>query len=201
MRLARLIFSFVITLPLLCAGMALTYLSLFHSHDIYDKQVSEIVKEEYELSTEHSKAEEEFRPIEEASIPKERGKGYNLASKQNEESASAIIDSYRPKLEELKQEVYERTEQLIAQAQKEYDEKIDNSEEISYGYFYQKYTQAAKDLEKVTDKAFKDLYQSLQSELSAQDYDKRLADELKQEYQDTKKSLVTAITNKVAAEF
>lgn len=86
---------------------------------------------------------------------------------------------------------------LLSRAKAEFEEKQRAGEEISYGYFYNKYSPAANRLEINTDTVFNSLLAVVQEDLKKHGYSPGYADSFKAEYQQRKEARRASILNQV----
>ncbi|MEI4768800.1 hypothetical protein WAX74_03885 [Psychrobacillus sp. FJAT-51614] len=112
------------------------------------------------------------------------------------QTVAVVKDKYRPALEGLETQADSKINALTGRAMKEYKDKKANGESIDYGYFYNKYMTAAKDLEGSTDTIFEAVLTAVENDLSANGYDESYAQSLKDEYEATKKARRDSIMSK-----
>ena len=120
------------------------------------------------------------------SSPKPSGSGTN--SNLQSESVDTIMEKYRPAMEGLESQADSKINALVGRAKTEYSSKKANGESIDYGYFYNKYMAAAKDLEGNTDKVFNAVLKAVEKDLAANGHDQSEAKAMKKEYEAKKKA-------------
>ena len=120
------------------------------------------------------------------SSPKPSGSGTN--SNLQSESVDTIMEKYRPAMEGLESQADSKINALVGRAKTEYSSKKANGESIDYGYFYNKYMAAAKDLEGNTDKVFNAVLKAVEKDLAANGHDQSQAKAMKKEYEAKKKA-------------
>ncbi|ARI76509.1 hypothetical protein [Halobacillus mangrovi] len=152
---------FLVVVLLILAGY-IGYLFFFKTYDTADKEVDQLAEGEYKLS-----------------LPQETG--------SSALSAEEIIEPYRTTYKELIGEAENRIDGIVSEAEEEFVEKKQSGEDISYSYFFNKYNSAADRLEASTDEAFEEIYKPLKAQLEEQGYKSEAAEDLKREYQKTKK--------------
>lgn len=110
-------------------------------------------------------------------------------------TADSIINKYMPSFENLQAQADGKLASLISYAIGEYQSKKAAGEEVSYFYFYSKYTGAAASLEASTDASFNQIYGALTAELEANGFDASAAKGIKADYNATKKAQRNALMN------
>ncbi|OZM56504.1 hypothetical protein CIB95_12080 [Lottiidibacillus patelloidae] len=116
-------------------------------------------------------------------------------------SESEIKKRYSAAFEELYSQVNNKVTELMQAAYKEYMQKKERGEDISYLYFFTKYNRAAKNLEEATDEAFYSIYDSFVDELNTYGYDTEIANNYKSTYENKKSSIRTSIMKEAAKKF
>ncbi|WP_298472036.1 hypothetical protein [uncultured Psychrobacillus sp.] len=129
-----------------------------------------------------------------ASSPKPSGSGTDSTLKS--ESVVTIMEKYRPAMEGLESQADTKINALVGRAKTEYSTKKANGESIDYGYFYNKYMAAAKDLEGNTDKVFNAVLKAVEKDLAANGHDQSQAKAMKKEYEAKKKARRDGILSK-----
>jgi hypothetical protein len=117
-------------------------------------------------------------------------------STKTEVTVAYIKGKYRPVFESLESQANGKIDALVSRAIGEYQQKKNNGEEISYAYFYQKYTSAGKQLENRTDEMFGYIYEALEGELKKHGYSPSHANEFKSAYESAKESRSSALIEK-----
>jgi hypothetical protein len=102
-------------------------------------------------------------------------------------TASAILNKYKPTFEDIEVQANDKVNELIGYAFEEYKDKKKNGKDISYFYFYSKYSAAGKVLESKTDESFNYAYNLLTQELKSKGFAESEASAFKEEYKQTKK--------------
>lgn len=111
-------------------------------------------------------------------------------------TAAAIIAKYQPSFADLESQANGKLNSLVSYAMSEYKTKKANHEDISYFYFYSKYTSAAKTLESSTDASFNYVYNALANELKSAGYSASEAEPIKDQYASMKKQRRSALMSK-----
>jgi len=119
------------------------------------------------------------------------------ASSGSKVTVAVIKKRYRAAFEQLESQANQRVDSLIARAVNEYSEKKSNGEEISFSYFYVKYSNAGKSLEAMTDSTFNSVYGQLEKDLQAHGYSTAHAKEYRDAYDQMKEQRRSAIMNKI----
>ncbi|MFJ8064777.1 hypothetical protein ACIQYS_09105 [Psychrobacillus sp. NPDC096426] len=221
------IFLIATVVIILGAGGYLLYMFKFKEYDVADEEVSEIVADPYKVELpdgsmlvidENGEVVEETATSEtvmtSASTTEEKlagmtaGPGTGSTSTVNnttgtttssteKPTVASIKDKYRPALEGLEAQADSKIKALIGRAVSEYNGKIENGEKVDFGYFYNKYTAAAGNLEARTDTFFYAVLGAAEKDLVANGYDKTYAQSFKDEYEATKKARRDGILKKV----
>jgi hypothetical protein len=126
--------------------------------------------------------------------------GSTSSGEQKTYTAANIKASYSASFDNLQAQAEARLSSLVGRAASEYKTKKANGEEISYSYFYNKYTSAANGLEAKTDAAFNSLYSALQSDLKKHGHDPSAGSEFKERYENMKKAQRSALISKAMSE-
>ncbi|KAA0548373.1 hypothetical protein FZW96_07300 [Bacillus sp. BGMRC 2118] len=132
--------------------------------------------------------------------PKKTKKMGESASQTTKITVESILAKYEPAFESLEAQANSKLDSLVNTAAGEYKEKKNNKEEISYWYFYNKYSAAASRMEANTDEAFTIVYNALVSELKENGYKASQADSFKSKYEQTKKAQRKSILDKALAQ-
>lgn len=114
----------------------------------------------------------------------------------NKPTVAEIKNKYAPTFNALEVQAEQKLNSLIGRAKAEYKAKKANGESIDFGYFYNKYSGAAKNLEANTDAIFHGVLTAVEKDLSANGYATEYAQSFKDEYNATKKSRRDAIISK-----
>ncbi|SER71271.1 hypothetical protein [Psychrobacillus sp. OK032] len=122
--------------------------------------------------------------------------GTTTTSSNEKPTVASIKDKYRPALEGLEAQADSKINALIGHAVSEYNGKKANGEKVDFGYFYNKYTAAAGNLEASTDTVFYAVIGAVEKDLAANGYDKSYAQNFKDEYEATKKARRDGILKK-----
>nr|WP_106784341.1 hypothetical protein [Lysinibacillus timonensis] len=122
----------------------------------------------------------------------------NSTKPVNEEkpTVSSIKEKYMPTLEALQVQANSKVDGLVGKAYSEYVAKKQNGQEVSFGYFYNKYVGAADTLEASTDAVFNSIISIIESELVANGFNKDHANSLRDEYNAQKEQRRSALMNK-----
>jgi hypothetical protein len=115
------------------------------------------------------------------------------------ETAASIMAKYQPAFEDLESQANGKLDSLLSYAFDEYQTKKAKGEDISYFYFYSKYSHAARTLEANTDASFDVIYNALVKELVRSGYSADEAKPLKDHYLSLKKQRSSAILGKAMA--
>lgn len=128
--------------------------------------------------------------------PKQDSKGTPAVQKKQPASTTEtkkkptvaeVKGKYEPVFRQIEGQADEKINALIGRAKKEYLDKKANGESIKYGYFYNKYMNAANSLEANTDATFYGVIKALEAELASNGYNKSYAKSFIDEYEATKK--------------
>jgi hypothetical protein len=111
-------------------------------------------------------------------------------------TAQTIIVQYESVFENLQTQANTKVNHLASLAMNEYLDKKSNEEDISYGYFLNKYRDAAESIEKNTDQTFTVVYHALQKDLKVNGFNPDAADVYKETYEQTKKERKNALMKK-----
>jgi hypothetical protein len=111
-------------------------------------------------------------------------------------SAVDIASKYEPTFEQLEAQANSKIDALVSHAYSEYQTKKQNGEDVSYFYFYSKYSTAGKILERKTDSTFNYVYGALVNELTENGYDSTEAKKYKTAYEAAKKERRSALLDK-----
>lgn len=103
-------------------------------------------------------------------------------------TVASIKGKYQPVMSSLQGQASSKIDALVGRAISEYMEKQANGESINYGYFYNKYTNAANELEARTDKVFYQVIAIIEKDLVKNGFSKTHADSFSKEYEEIKKS-------------
>ncbi|MFC5589120.1 hypothetical protein ACFPRA_09490 [Sporosarcina soli] len=130
-----------------------------------------------------------------------RGKADSSKSRGNNETekkptVASIKQKYAPTFENLQVQADNKLNSLIGHAKKEYIDKKESGESISYGYFYNKYVDAANGLEAQTDAAFNSVIKAVEKDLVANGYGKSYAQSFIDEYNVKKKERRDSLISK-----
>lgn len=120
-------------------------------------------------------------------------------SEGSKPTAASIINRYEPSFRDLESQADGKLNSLLSYAKNEYQTKKANKEDISYFYFYSKYTSAAKTLESSTDASFNYIYNALVNELQQAGFSSSEAKPIKDHYTSMKKQRRSALMNKAMA--
>ncbi|MFJ7725930.1 hypothetical protein ACIQXV_07175 [Neobacillus sp. NPDC097160] len=120
-------------------------------------------------------------------------------SESSKPSAASIIKRYEPSFRDLESQADGKLNSLLSYAINEYQTKKANKEDVSYFYFYSKYTSAAKTLESSTDASFNYIYNALVNELQQAGFSSSEAMPIKDHYTSLKKQRRSALMNKAMA--
>ncbi|WHY77545.1 hypothetical protein QNH20_26390 [Neobacillus sp. WH10] len=118
------------------------------------------------------------------------------AASSNQESkpvAADILAKYQPAFNDLESQANGKLNNLVSYAYSEYQAKKANGEEVSYFYFYSKYSSAAKQLETSIDQSFDYIYGALVKELEDSGYSAGEAKSIKDHYVSLKKQRRSAL--------
>ena len=124
---------------------------------------------------------------------------HNIPNAEQVPSVASIKSKYEPVFESLEAQANSKINSLAAKAFNEYIDKKQNKEQVSYGYFYTKYTSAAETLEANTDSAFNMVYSALQADLKRNGFSPSHAVGFKEQYDETKKERKNALLKKATS--
>ena len=116
--------------------------------------------------------------------------------KVNEVTVASIKKKYRPTFEDLASQADSKINNLLSRAISEYNEKNNNGEDVSFGYFYSKYNDAGKSLEEKTDVAFEIAYEALENDLVKNGFSASHAKEFREAYEQEKSKRRSALLKK-----
>ncbi|MCA0971500.1 hypothetical protein LCM20_12915 [Halobacillus litoralis] len=157
-------------------GIAAGFLLHLTSIDTADEQVDQIADQSYALSLPEQESVEAL-------------------------SEQDIVRSYQSSYSSLVSDAGQRIQSLASEAQQEYVTKMNNQEDVSYSYFFSKYSSAANRLEKTTDEAFAVIHDQMSQQLESSGYPSHAAEELKKDYEQTKKQWRSTWLDEVQAAF
>ena len=103
---------------------------------------------------------------------------------------------YTPSFKALEAQAESKITNLVSRAQAEYNSKKANGESISFGYFFNKYMEAASEMEASTDAAFENLMRMLENDLVNNGYNKSYAVSFRNEYEASKEALRSELYDK-----
>lgn len=115
-------------------------------------------------------------------------------------TVAQIKQKYMPTIKDLETQANNNLDSLIGKAFSEYQAKKKNGEKISFGYFYNKYMNAALQLESSTDAVFNSIVTIVEKDLEENGFDKGHAQSLRDEYEAAKEARRSSLLNK-AKEF
>lgn len=113
-----------------------------------------------------------------------------------EVTVASIKDEYRSVFGSLESQANEKINALVSRAIDEYQQKKSSGENISFSYFYQKYSSAGQQLESKTDEAFTYIYKALQEDLKDNGFSPTHAKDFKEQYENAKSARESALLNK-----
>lgn len=111
-------------------------------------------------------------------------------------TVGSIKEKYVPAFVGLETQADTKINALVGRAKSEYLDKQAKGESINFGYFYNKYMAAAKDLEANTDKVFNGVLGAVEKDLTKNGFDKSYAQSFKTEYEAAKKARRDGILSK-----
>jgi hypothetical protein len=111
-------------------------------------------------------------------------------------TSDTILKKYTPSFKDIEEQANQKVNELISYAVREYKDKKENGEEISYFYFYSKYSTAGKTLEANTDDSFNYIYEHLENELKQKGFDEKNALTFKKQYNKAKKQRKSQLMSK-----
>lgn len=211
------VFLSIFVLVLATGGGALYYFLNVKEYKTADTKVEEIVKSDYQIqlpdenSTVDPTRGEENIGQSTNQTGENAGAATAVANKTNAVSTSSkpasavvkpkkltvadIMAKYQPVFENLEGQADGKLNNLLSYAFSEYQSKKANGEDISYFYFYSKYTGAAKNLEAATDNSFYYIYNALVKELENSGYSAKVADPIKSHYVSVKSQRRSTLMN------
>lgn len=217
------IFLSIFVLVLVAGGGTLYYFLNVKEYKTADKKVEGIVKSEYDIQlpddnsigiSTQVQAKADPSPTNQTaekagsatgSVTVAAGKPGAVTSRKNSQptdvvkpkrqTAAEILAKYQPVFEKLESQADEKLNNLLSYAISEYQTKRSNGEDISYFYFYSKYTSAANNLENSTDTTFYYIYNVLVKDLENSGYSTKAAEPIKSHYLSVKKQRRNAIMN------
>src|SRR5690606_8731231 len=101
-------------------------------------------------------------------------------------TVAQIKQKYMPTIKDLETQANNNLDSLIGKAFSEYQAKKKNDEKISVGYFYNKYMNAALQIESSTDAVFNSIVTIVEKDLEENGFDKGHAQSLRDEYEAAK---------------
>ncbi|RFB11068.1 hypothetical protein DZB84_21405 [Bacillus sp. HNG] len=119
--------------------------------------------------------------------------------KEDTNPATSITSKYEASFREIETQAIQKIDSLISIGIEEYKTKKSNDEDVSYFYFYSKYSRAGNVLEAKTDEAFQTVYKALTNELVANGLDKSYAKPYLDQYNSSKESRRDALLSKAMA--
>jgi hypothetical protein len=212
------VFLSIFVLLAAAGGGSLYYFLNVKEYKTEDKKVEEIVKSNYDIqlpgdenSSSKTTGETNNGAGKDLSL-NQTGQKANAAVAANSGTSAAaiqktsvvkakkltvaeIIGKYQSVFKQLEGQVDGKLNSLISYAYSEYQTKKANGEEISYFYFYSKYTGAANNLEASTDDSFYYIYNALVKELENSGYSAKEAEPIKSHYVSMKKQRRSALMN------
>lgn len=212
----------IIVLLLAGGGGTLYYLLNVKVYKIADAKVAKMVKNDYEIKLPDDNGSTNLQGANQKGTNQQGGKdvtakagdqtvqvqkigtstavtlGKNATSVQKK-SAASIIAEYQPSFKDLESQANSKLDSLLSYAFDEYHTKKAKGEEISYFYFYSKYSNAARTLEANTNASFNVIYNALVKELVQSGYSAKDAEPLKTQYLSEKKQRSSAIMSKAMA--
>ncbi|MFF2753490.1 hypothetical protein ACFVR1_06980 [Psychrobacillus sp. NPDC058041] len=111
-------------------------------------------------------------------------------------TVGSIKEKYIPAFTGLETQADSKINALVGRAKSEYLDKQAKGESINFGYFYNKYMAAAKDLEASTDKVFNGVLGAVEKDLTKNGFDKSYAQSFKTDYDAAKKARRDGILSK-----
>lgn len=113
------------------------------------------------------------------------------------QSVAVIKSKYVPTFDALEGQADAKLNALIGRAKNEYTTKKANGEKIDYGYFFNKYSGAAGELESRTDAVFNGVLKAVERDLENNGFDKAYAKSFAEQYNAQKKSRKESLMKKV----
>lgn len=169
--------TFFLMMVCFLIGIGGGFLLHLDSIDTADEQVDQLADAYYSV------------PLPEANVP------------DDSLSEQEIVTQYQSSYSSLMAEADHRIRQLASEAQNEYMNKVQNQEDVSYSYFFSKYNSAANRLEESTDQAFATIHKQMKNQLQSQGYSSQPAQEMKSDYEQTKKQWRSDLLQEVKAAF
>ncbi|MGG3561496.1 hypothetical protein ABES03_07800 [Neobacillus rhizosphaerae] len=211
------VFLSIFVLVLATGGGALYYFLNVKEYKTADTKVEEIVKSDYQIqlpdensTVDPTRGEENIgqstnQTGENASAATAVANKTNAVSTSNKPASAVvkpkkltvadIMAKYQPVFENLEGQADGKLNNLLSYAFSEYQSKKANGEDISYFYFYSKYTGAAKNLEAATDNSFYYIYNALVKELENSGYSAKVAAPIKSHYVSVKSQRRSTLMN------
>ena len=103
-------------------------------------------------------------------------------------STSEVVDVYQSTLDEMKETTRRRVAEVANRALADYQAQ-EASGNVSMPYLYQKYTEAADEVERQMDKAFEEMHGQMVNDLRQVDGDTKKAELLREDYESYKQQL------------
>ncbi|MDQ1143462.1 hypothetical protein QE429_000289 [Bacillus sp. SORGH_AS 510] len=207
----------IFVLVLAAGGGTLYYFLNVKEYKTADRKVEKIVKSDYDIQLPDENSTGDSTPVESKAIKANQSSSQTVETTISGNSATAvsgnhtsaaatrekqvastvvkpkkltsaeIIGKYQPVFQNLESQANGKLSSLLSYAISEYQTKKSNGEEVSYFYFYSKYTSAAKSLEASTDSTFYYVYNALVKELRSSGYSANAAEPIKNHYLNVKK--------------
>jgi len=226
MKKRRRLKIFLLTALIIIIGVGsyLLYEFKFKKYDVADEAVTEIMADPYTVELPNGSKitiDENGNVVEDAKDTKTVSAGHSITGsvgQSNDQTQSSsqttgstdsttanssttptvgsIKEKYIPALQGLEAQADTKINALVGRAKGEYQDKKANGESINFGYFYNKYMAAAKDLETSTDAVFYGVLAVVEKDLVANGFDKSYAKSFKEEYEATKKARRDSLLNK-----
>jgi hypothetical protein len=220
------IFLSIFVLVLAAGGGALYYFLNVKEYKTADTKVEEIVKSDYQIqlpdenSTGDSTQSEDNTGQSANQSANQTGENAGSATavanktsvvatsskpasvvvvKPKKLTEADILAKYQPVFENLEGQADGKLNNLLSYAFSEYQSKKASGEDISYFYFYSKYTGAAKNLEAATDNSFYYIYNALVKELENSGYSAKVAEPIKSHYVSVKNQRRSTLMNQAMA--
>ncbi|MEO2075719.1 MAG: hypothetical protein ABGX20_09960 [Bacillus sp. (in: firmicutes)] len=212
----------IFVLVLAAGGGTLYYFLNVKEYKTADTKVEKIVKSDYDIQLPDENSAGDSTPVEskanqENQSSSQTGETANSATavsgnhtsavatsgkqvastvvKPKKLTSAEIIGKYQPVFQNLESQANGKLSSLLSYAISEYQTKKSNGEDVSYFYFYSKYTGAAKSLEASTDSSFYYIYNALVKELENSGYSIKAAEPIKNHYLSVKKQRRNSIMN------
>lgn len=203
------------------------YILKFKEYDVADKQVEKIVEENYVLELPDGtklEVDSEGNIVQDAinnasatnnntvlnsqsttsnNLSNNQTTTNNTTTAKNEvapaeqPTVASIKAKYEPTLQALEAQAATKISGLVGRAKNEYVTKQANGESIDIGYFYSKYTAAAKNLEASTDAVFNSLISIIEQDLQANGFDQSYAQDIRDQYEAAKEARRNELLNQV----